>query len=98
MTTRHRPIAELSFPRTAPAPTGRGAVPHWDAVVAGADPAGLACARAVVEHDPAARVLPLEAEHPYNRRARPVDRAPACTGLHRPRRDLQRRPVLSAAG
>ncbi|MCC9310060.1 DNA polymerase subunit beta [Kitasatospora sp. RB6PN24] len=52
----------------------------WDVVIAGAGPAGLACARAVTEADSALRVLLLEAGRPYKHRPCPVDRARACTG------------------
>ncbi|MEU5383934.1 DNA polymerase subunit beta [Kitasatospora cineracea] len=82
MTNRHHQPIELPFPRTAPAapfPVS-GDLPYWDVVVAGAGPAGLACARAVIEQDPFARVLLLEAGRSYKRRPCPVDRSFACTG------------------
>lgn len=53
---------------------------HKNVVIAGAGPAGLACARAIVSERPDLDVLLLEAGRPYQRRPRPVDRGFKCTG------------------
>ncbi|MGG8410497.1 DNA polymerase subunit beta [Streptomyces sp. 12297] len=53
---------------------------HKHVVIAGAGPAGLACARAVLSAAPGTDVLLLEAGRPYRRRPCPVDRGRRCTG------------------
>ncbi len=55
-------------------------VQHWDVVIAGAGPAGLACARTISEQHPDLQVLLLEAGRPYKRRPCPVDKGFSCTG------------------
>lgn len=60
-----------------PPPSG---AEYFNVAIAGAGPAGLACAHAVVAAAPAARVLLLEAGRPLLRRPCPVDRGRACTG------------------
>jgi len=49
-------------------------------VIAGAGPAGLACARAIATGQPGTDVLLLEAGRSYRRRPCPVDRGLRCTG------------------
>ena len=49
-------------------------------VIAGAGPAGLACARAITTGQPGTDVLLLEAGRSYRRRPCPVDRGLRCTG------------------
>ncbi|MET9648583.1 DNA polymerase subunit beta [Streptomyces syringium] len=53
---------------------------HKHVVIAGAGPAGLACARAITMEQPGADVLLLEAGRPYRHRPCPVDKGFACTG------------------
>ncbi|MFH8626028.1 DNA polymerase subunit beta [Streptomyces vietnamensis] len=53
---------------------------HKDVVIAGAGPAGLACARAILTAAPGTDILLLEAGRPYRRRPCPVDRGRTCTG------------------
>ncbi|MFD3676854.1 DNA polymerase subunit beta [Streptomyces sp. NPDC058613] len=53
---------------------------HKDVVIAGAGPAGLACARAILTAAPGADILLLEAGRAYRRRPCPVDRGRKCTG------------------
>ncbi len=53
---------------------------HVNVVIAGAGPAGLACARQLQRERPELEVLVLEAGRPYRRRPCPVDRGRACTG------------------
>ncbi|WP_084258616.1 DNA polymerase subunit beta [Microtetraspora malaysiensis] len=53
---------------------------HPHVVIAGAGPAGLACARAILNERPDLNVLLLEAGRPYRRRPCPVDRGLRCTG------------------
>ncbi|MFB7675803.1 FAD-dependent oxidoreductase [Kitasatospora purpeofusca] len=55
-------------------------IEHWDVVIAGAGPGGLACARALTEQHPGRRVLLLEAGRTYDRHPCPVDKGFACTG------------------
>ncbi|MFJ3220592.1 DNA polymerase subunit beta [Kitasatospora sp. NPDC086801] len=68
------------LPGRTRAPQPRPAADHWDVVIAGAGPAGLACARAILERRPDLRVLLLEAGRSYRRRPCPVDKGFACTG------------------
>ncbi|MFH8257743.1 DNA polymerase subunit beta [Streptomyces roseolus] len=56
---------------------------HKDVVIAGAGPAGLACARAILTAAPGTDILLLEAGRPYRRRPCPVDRGRACTGCNK---------------
>lgn len=57
-----------------------GAGEYFDVAIAGAGPAGLACAHAISAAAPTARLLLLEAGRPLRRRPCPVDRGRACTG------------------
>ncbi|MFC8452151.1 DNA polymerase subunit beta [Kitasatospora sp. NPDC057223] len=75
-------ISNSRRPQPGPAaPSGRPEhVEHWDVVIAGAGPGGLACARAITEQHPDWRVLLLEAGRAHRRRPCPVDKGFACTG------------------
>lgn len=53
---------------------------QYDVVIAGAGPAGLACAQTLQERAPHLRVLLLEAGRAFRRRPCPVDRGLRCTG------------------
>ncbi|MEU3401812.1 DNA polymerase subunit beta [Streptomyces filamentosus] len=53
---------------------------QYDVVIAGAGPAGLACAQALQTRAPRLRVLLLEAGRTFRRRPCPVDRGLRCTG------------------
>ncbi|MEU8963504.1 hypothetical protein AB0C89_17605 [Streptomyces sp. NPDC048491] len=53
---------------------------HYNVVIAGAGPAGLACAHALRTRDPALSVLLVEAGRTYRKRPCPVDRGHSCTG------------------
>ncbi|MFJ3310321.1 DNA polymerase subunit beta [Streptomyces sp. NPDC086549] len=53
---------------------------HQHVVIAGAGPAGLACARAIRAAAPGTGLLLLEAGRPFRRRPCPVDRGRRCTG------------------
>ncbi|MGW5679765.1 hypothetical protein ACWEV4_32595 [Streptomyces sp. NPDC003860] len=53
---------------------------HVDVAVAGAGPAGIACARTLLAERPELKVLLLEAGRVYRRRPCPVDRGFHCTG------------------
>ncbi|MDH6115674.1 putative FAD-dependent dehydrogenase [Kitasatospora sp. MAP12-15] len=53
---------------------------HKHVVIAGAGPAGLACARAIVSANSGTDILLLEAGRPYDHRPCPVDRGFKCTG------------------
>ncbi|MER5354632.1 DNA polymerase subunit beta [Kitasatospora sp. NPDC002551] len=81
--TNHRhpnaPIARAAGPRTE-IPVPLQACGHWDVVIAGSGPGGLACARALTAHRPGLRVLLLEAGRAYRRRPCPVDKGFSCTG------------------
>ncbi|EFG03972.1 hypothetical protein [Streptomyces clavuligerus] len=57
-----------------------GLTMHVDVAVAGAGPAGLACARTLLNEQPGLRVLLLEAGRAYRRRPCPVDCGFHCTG------------------
>ncbi|MFH9820231.1 FAD-binding protein [Streptomyces sp. NPDC017230] len=53
---------------------------QFDVVIAGAGPAGLACAHTLQDRAPHLRVLLLEAGRAFRRRPCPVDRGLRCTG------------------
>ncbi|MFI5705182.1 hypothetical protein ACIA78_34730 [Streptomyces xanthochromogenes] len=53
---------------------------HYNVVIAGAGPAGLACAHALRTREPALSVLLVEAGRTYRKRPCPVDRGHGCTG------------------
>ncbi len=53
---------------------------YFDVVIAGAGPAGLACAAELQQQAPHLRVLVAEAGRSYRRRPCPVDRGFSCTG------------------
>lgn len=56
---------------------------HYNTVIAGTGPAGIAAARAVLTKQPDATVLLVEAGRHYRRRPCPVDKGHACTGCAR---------------
>jgi uncharacterized FAD-dependent dehydrogenase len=53
---------------------------YKNVVIAGAGPAGLACARAILTEHPGLDILLLEAGRPYRHRPCPVDKGFKCTG------------------